>query len=61
MFLLTELTGQIGHCKVIENLMFEVLAVWEHFRLKKLLLQCKKMPQNINGFLNLKTALEMYN
>lgn len=45
LFLLTELIGQIGHCRVIENLMFEVLALWEHFQLKKITSDVKKCPK----------------
>lgn len=59
MFLLTELTGQIDHCKVIENLMFEVLAVWEHFQLKKL--PKKKCPQKFkNGLRDVQLVLVQY-
>lgn len=45
LFLLTELIGQIGRCRVIENLMFEVLALWEHFQLKKITSDLKKCPK----------------
>lgn len=45
LFLLTELIGQIGRCRVIENLMFEVLALWEHFQFKKITSDVKKCPK----------------
>ena len=45
LFLLTELIGQIGHCRVIENLMFEVLAPCEHFQLKKITSDVNKCPK----------------